>query len=131
MLRNGDRCLQNKTRQILQPSSKSMQLCFDGPQFLRQPMTTWPTCEDFSGECMKEIRREWVQYHKKCETVPTAFDYFSGWKSLYRSVPNFLVYINKLRIFNIANFCHTPKISSFGKYNLKHSARRLNFWRSV
>ena len=93
------------------PSSKSMQLWLDGPQFLRQPMATWPTCEDLSGGCKEEIRREWVQYHKKCDTVPIAFDYFSNWKSLYRSVVNFLLYMNKLRKIPTTNIQRSELVS--------------------
>ncbi|XP_070855252.1 uncharacterized protein [Drosophila suzukii] len=68
-------------------SFTSMHKWFDGPEYLLQERSRWPTCTDLGAPTKIEVKQDPI----------VNAEHFSDWRRLYRAVATFVLYIEKLK----------------------------------
>lgn len=69
----------------------------NGPKFLHEDESTWPTCDKFDECNQEEIRHHLLLINKAGDQLHFNYEYFSNWRRLYRAVATFKLYLGKLK----------------------------------
>jgi len=76
-------------------SFTSMHKWFDGPEYLLQERSRWPTCTDLGAPTNIEVKQVFFVATIPLDPIVNV-EHFSDWRRLYRAVA-FILYIEKLK----------------------------------
>ncbi|XP_070854651.1 uncharacterized protein [Drosophila suzukii] len=101
-------------------SFTSMHKWFDGPEYLLQERSRWPTCTDLGAPTNIEVKQVFFVATTPLDPIVNV-EHFSDWRRLYRAVATFILYIEKLK----ATARKTPPITRINAKMIRRAQTTL------
>ncbi|XP_070854705.1 uncharacterized protein [Drosophila suzukii] len=98
----------------------SMHKWFDGPEYLLQERSRWPTYTDLGAPTNIEVKQVFFVATTPLDPIVNV-EHFSDWRRLYRAVATFILYIEKLK----ATARKTPPITSINAEMIRRAQTTL------